>query len=71
MRFFGNWGSPYCPNEAPRVLKPPGDMREGSQKISLVDGPKLASLMIDFGVGVFTAKRYELKKLDSDYFEES
>lgn len=42
-----------------------------TKKISLVDGPKLASLMIDFGVGVSTAKLYELKKLDSDYFEES
>ncbi len=41
-----------------------------TKKISLIDGPKLASLMVDFGVGVSTAKVYELKKIDSDYFKE-
>ena len=39
-------------------------------KISLIDGRKLAELMIDFGVGVSLAHTYEIKKVDSDYFEE-
>lgn len=40
-------------------------------KISLIDGRKLAELMIDFGVGVSLAHTYELKKIDNDYFEET
>jgi restriction system protein len=38
-------------------------------KIVLIDGPTLAQLMIDFGVGVTTEKTYEVKRLDSDFFE--
>lgn len=37
-------------------------------KISLVNGQKLAELMIDFGVGVSLAHNYEIKKMDHDYF---
>ncbi|MDR3403162.1 MAG: restriction endonuclease [Chthoniobacter sp.] len=40
-------------------------------KISLIDGRRLADLMIDFGVGVSLAHTYEIKKIDSDYFEEA
>lgn len=29
----------------------------------------MARLMIDFGVGVTSVSTYEVKKLDSDYFE--
>jgi len=36
----------------------------------LVDGEKLADLMIEYGVGVSTIQNYEIKKLDSDFFEE-
>ena len=39
-------------------------------KIVLIDGPMLAHRMIDFGVGVTPLASYELKQLDSDYFEE-
>ena len=39
-------------------------------KIILVDGPYLAKLMIDHGVGVAPVRSYELKKIDSDYFSE-
>ncbi|NJL22710.1 MAG: hypothetical protein HC895_20840 [Leptolyngbyaceae cyanobacterium SM1_3_5] len=39
-------------------------------KIVLVDGQKLAQLMIDHGVGVSTSEIYEIKKIDSDYFIE-
>ena len=40
-------------------------------KIILIDGRQLAGFMIDFGVGVATDAVYELKRLDSDYFEEN
>lgn len=36
--------------------------------IVLVDGAQLADYMIDHGVGVTTAKRFEVKRVDSDYF---
>ena len=39
-------------------------------KIVLVDGATLGRLMIDFGIGVTLVAAYELKRLDSDYFEE-
>jgi restriction system protein len=38
--------------------------------IILIDGQRLAQLMIDFNVGVSTEAIYELKKVDSDYFAE-
>lgn len=39
------------------------------KKIILIDGKTMARLMIDFGVGVTSVSSYEVKKLDSDYFE--
>jgi restriction system protein len=36
--------------------------------IVLVDGAQLADYMIDHDVGVTTAKRFEIKRVDSDYF---
>lgn len=36
--------------------------------IVLVDGAQLAELMIDHGVGVTSVKKYEIKRIDSDYF---
>lgn len=39
-------------------------------KIILIDGQRLASLMIEYNVGVSVAQTYEIKKIDSDYFEE-
>lgn len=39
-------------------------------KIVLVDGEQLGRLMIDHNVGVSTDIAYEIKKIDSDYFEE-
>ena len=38
-------------------------------KIVLIDGTELAQLMIDHGIGVTPHQTYEIKKLDSDYFE--
>ena len=40
------------------------------KKIVLIDGEKLAELMIDYGVGVTVDVSYEIKRLDADYFEE-
>jgi restriction system protein len=39
-------------------------------KVVLIDGRRLAELMIDFEVGVTTARTYHVKRVDSDYFEE-
>lgn len=40
-------------------------------KVVLIDGKQLAELMIDFKVGVAPAATYTIKRIDSDYFEES
>ncbi len=37
-------------------------------KVVLIDGERLATLMTDHGVGVSTAAVYEIKRVDSDYF---
>lgn len=37
--------------------------------IVLIDGAQLAELMIDHDVGVTTAKRLDIKRVDSDYFD--
>ena len=39
-------------------------------RIVLIDGVQMADLMIDHGVGVNTIATYEVKRLDSDYFDE-
>ena len=39
-------------------------------KIILIDGPTLAKLMFDHGVGVAINATYEVKRIDTDYFEE-
>lgn len=39
-------------------------------KLVLIDGRTLASYMIEYNVGVSVNKVYEIKRLDSDYFEE-
>ena len=40
-------------------------------KVVLVDGKRLAELMIDHNVGITTSNKYEVKKIDSDYFIET
>lgn len=39
-------------------------------RIVLIDGVRLADLMIDYGVGVTTKNRYDIKSVDLDYFGE-
>ena len=41
-----------------------------STRIVLIDGKRLAELMIDFDVGVSREASYVIKRLDSDYFDE-
>jgi restriction system protein len=40
-------------------------------KVVLIDGRRLAELMIDCDVGVHTAALYNVKRIDSDYFDET
>lgn len=37
-------------------------------KVVLIDGKRLAEFMIDYGVGVSVMDTYQIKKIDSDYF---
>jgi restriction system protein len=39
-------------------------------KIVLIDGERIAQLMIDFNLGVSLMANYEVKKVDTDYFTE-
>lgn len=41
------------------------------QKVILMDGHRLAELMIEHNVGVAEEHAYRIKKIDSDYFEEA
>jgi restriction system protein len=45
-------------------------VRRIDTKIILIDGEQLADLMIDHDVGVAKSAIYEIKKIDSDYFDE-
>jgi restriction system protein len=38
-------------------------------KIVLIDGSRLAELMIEFGVAVATDATYKVKRIDNDFFE--
>lgn len=40
-----------------------------AQKVILIDGDRLADLMIQHNIGVSRSHSYELKNVDSDYFE--
>ncbi|HPW34674.1 MAG TPA: restriction endonuclease [Candidatus Paceibacterota bacterium] len=45
-------------------------LKKTIKTIVLVDGPKLAKLMIEHDVGVGTQKIYKIKKIDIDFFPE-
>ena len=40
------------------------------QHIVLVDGKRLTSLMIEYGLGVSTISTYEIKSIDTDFFND-
>ena len=46
------------------------DYAKSVEGIVLIDGPRLAGLMIDYGVGV-SARVVKIPKIDSDYFDEN
>ena len=39
-----------------------------SSQIVLIDGERLAKLMIEYDIGVSTIQTYEVKRIDSDFF---
>ena len=45
-------------------------VRRSPKRIVLIDGPELARLMVGHGVGVRTRIRYEVKRIDEDYFDQ-
>lgn len=45
-------------------------LRDYSARITLMDGIQLAGYMIDYGVGVSITSSYDIKKIDSDFFDE-
>ncbi len=45
-------------------------LKDYSSRIVLIDGNLLVKYMIDYGVGVSVMDVFELKKIDSDFFEE-
>lgn len=44
--------------------------RKVAQKVILINGQRLAELMIEHDIGVTTTRKIALKRIDSDYFEE-
>ncbi len=40
------------------------------QRVVLIDGQQLATLMVEHGVGVTPLRTYTLKRIDNDYFDE-
>ena len=41
------------------------------KRVVLIDGPTLATLMIDTGLGVTPEKTYTLSRIDTDFFSET
>lgn len=42
-----------------------------NQKVILIDGPRLADLMIEHDIGVSKVRSIAIKRIDTDYFEEN
>ena len=45
--------------------------KQSAAKIVLVDGKQLTRLMIEYGIGVSVQSTYTIKKIDSDYFDDT
>lgn len=45
------------------------ETQQGDRRIILIDGNQLVDLMIEYNIGVAPRKIYEIKRIDSDYFE--
>ena len=46
-------------------------VKESPKRITLIDGERLARLMVEHNVGVLRKTRYETKRVDEGYFEEA
>lgn len=46
------------------------DQMRSDKRVVLIDGPSLARLIIEHGVGVTITQTYQIKRIDSDYFAE-
>lgn len=46
-------------------------VKQIQRRIVLIDGQELANLMIDHGIGVSISRSFVLRRVDSDYFEDS
>jgi restriction system protein len=44
-------------------------VERSSKRIILIDGPELARLMVQYGIGVRTRQTFQLKRIDEDYFD--
>lgn len=44
--------------------------KQHTTKVILVDGEMLANLMIEYNLGVTTESIYEIKRIDSDFFND-
>ena len=53
---------------SPKAIKAAEAIKQ--QQIILIDGFKLTNLMIEYNIGVSEVKRYVVKRLDSDFFDE-
>jgi restriction system protein len=58
-------------SKTPTAPCAPAYARHATSKIILIDGPKLAELMVEYNVGVTASKTYELKQINADYFSEA
>lgn len=45
--------------------------KKASKKIVLIDGPTLAKYMIEYNVGVSIKQTFEIKRIDTDYFDDN
>ena len=44
-------------------------MKTIDPRVVLIDGMKLAHLRVEYNVGVSKSQSYDIKRVDSDYFE--
>ena len=44
--------------------------KSSSKRVVLIDGQKLAELMVEYNLGVALSSTYEVKRVDGDFFEE-
>jgi hypothetical protein len=63
-------GLPSMSYLTPPKLNQPVVRRIEGKKVALIDGPQLVELMLDNNIGVIQTKKYELKEVSDDFFDE-